>query len=269
MDDQDASARIDATVAHPARRYNYLLGGKDNFAADRASAAELEAAMPTVRLAAVENRLFLQRAVRFLARQGIRQYLDIGTGIPTADNTHEVAQAIDPSARVAYVDNDPIVLAHARALLTSTPQGRTAYIDADLREPEKILVDRDLRATLDLDAPVALMLVAVLHFIRDDEDPARIVRTLIDALPSGSYVVASHVTWEYMPPEMTVKLEAANRDGRFRARSGAQLTDLLEGLELVPPGVVSVAQWHADEAPKPRPSVEEVSFNAAVGRVVR
>jgi hypothetical protein len=262
-------ARIDTSVAHPARRYNYLLGGKDHFAADRQSAAELEAAMPTVRLAAVENRWFLQRAVEFLARRGVRQYLDIGTGIPTADNTHEVAQAIDPTARVVYVDNDPIVLTHARALLNSTPTGRTAYIDADLREPEKILADPDLRATLDFTEPIALMLVAILHFIRDDEEPKAIVRTLIDALPAGSYVVASHVTWEYMPPQVIEKLEAANRDGRFRARSTEQFAALMGGLELVEPGIVSVARWRADDAPRPRPTIEAVSFNGAVARVVR
>lgn len=264
-----AADRIDTTVAHPARRYNYLLGGKDNFAADRESGDALAAAMPTVRLAAVENRMFLQRAVRFLARQGVRQFLDIGTGIPTADNTHEVAQAIDPSARVVYVDNDPIVLAHARALLSSTAEGRTAYLDADLREPDTILTHPDLRTTLDLSEPVALMLVAILHFIRDDEDPKGILDRLVAALPAGSYVVASHVTWEYLPPSVTAKLEASNHDGRFRARSTEQFADLLDGLDLVDPGIVSVARWHADDAPQPRPSVQDVSFNGAVARVVR
>nr|WP_236646820.1 SAM-dependent methyltransferase [Micromonospora acroterricola] len=264
-----ASDRIDTTVAHPARRYNYLLGGKDNFAADRESGDALAAAMPTIRLAAVENRMFLQRTVRFLAQQGVRQFLDIGTGIPTADNTHEVAQAINPSSRVVYVDNDPIVLAHARALLSSTPEGRTAYLDADLREPEAIIAHPDLRATLDLTQPVALMLVAILHFIRDDEDPKGILRRLVGALPAGSYVVASHVTWEYMPPEVTAKLEANNRDGRFRARTTEQFADLLDGWELVDPGIVSVARWRADDVPPPRPSVQAVSFNGAVARVVR
>ncbi|WP_307871890.1 SAM-dependent methyltransferase [Micromonospora sp. U21] len=264
-----AADRIDTTVAHPARRYNYLLGGKDNFAADRESGDALAAAMPTVRLAAVENRMFLQRTVRFLARQGVRQFLDIGTGIPTADNTHEVAQAIDPSARVVYVDNDPIVLAHARALLSSTPEGHTAYLDADLREPEQILAHPDLRTTLDLSQPVALMLVAILHFIRDDEDPGGILARLVAALPAGSYVVASHVTWEYLPPAVTAKLEASNHDGRFRARSTEQFADLLGGLELVDPGIVSVARWRAEDAPQPRPSVQDVSFNGAVARIVR
>ncbi|MBM0231314.1 SAM-dependent methyltransferase [Micromonospora sp. STR1_7] len=262
-----AADRIDTSVAHPARRYNYLLGGKDNFAADRQSGDALAAAMPTIRLAAVENRLFLQRAVRFLALHGVRQFLDIGTGIPTADNTHEVAQAIDPSARVVYVDNDPIVLAHARALLSSTPEGRTAYLDADLREPERILSHPDLRTTLDLTQPVALMLVAILHFIRDDEAPRSILNRLVAALPSGSYVVASHVTWEYLSPEVTAKLEANNHDGRFQARTTEQFAGLLDGLDLVEPGIVSVARWRADDAPQPRPSVQDVSFNGAVARV--
>ncbi|BCJ39674.1 hypothetical protein GCM10010168_78710 [Actinoplanes ianthinogenes] len=266
-DRRHALDRIDTTVAHPARRYNYLLGGKDNFAADRASAEAIEAAMPTIRLAALENRAFLHRAVRFLAERGIRQFLDIGTGIPSADNTHEVAQRIDPAARIVYVDNDPIVLAHARALLTSTPEGTTAYIDADLRDPRGILDDPEVRATLDFTQPLAVMLVAVLHFVRDDEDPQGIVDTLLDALPSGSYVVASHSTWEYLPAEAIEKLEAANGDGRFRARTGEQLEKLFTRLELIEPGVQSVARWWPEQASQPRPAVEDVAFNAIVGRV--
>ncbi|GIF13710.1 SAM-dependent methyltransferase [Actinoplanes teichomyceticus] len=266
-DRRHALDRIDTTVAHPARRYNYLLGGKDNFAADRASAEAIERAMPTIRLAARENREFLQRAVTFLARQGIRQFLDIGTGIPSADNTHEVAQRIDPAARIVYVDNDPIVLAHARALLTSTPQGTTAYIDADLREPRGILDDAEVRATLDFTRPIAVMLVAVLHFVRDDEDPQGVVDTIVDALPPGSYVVASHSTWEYLSAEAIEKLEAANGDGRFRARTGEQLGHLFRRLELLEPGVQSVARWWPEEASQPRPAIEDVAFNAIVGRV--
>ncbi|GAA4608818.1 hypothetical protein BJY16_007027 [Actinoplanes octamycinicus] len=266
-DRRHALDRIDTTVAHPARRYNYLLGGKDNFAADRASAEAIEAAMPTIRLAALENRAFLQRAVRFLAERGIRQFLDIGTGIPSADNTHEVAQRIDPASRIVYVDNDPIVLTHARALLTSTPEGTTAYIDADLREPQGILDDHEVRSTLDFTQPIALMLVAVLHFVRDDEDPQGIVDTLIDALPPGSYVVASHSTWEYLPSEAIEKLEAANPDGRFRARTAEQLEKLFTRLDLLPPGVQSVSEWWPEDAPNPRPRIEDVAFNALIGQV--
>jgi hypothetical protein len=266
-DRRNALDRIDTTVAHPARRYNYLLGGKDNFAADRASADAIEKGMPTIRLAALENRYFLQRAVKFLAEQGIRQFLDIGTGIPTADNTHQVAQRIDPASRIVYVDNDPIVLTHARALLTSTPEGVTAYIDADLREPRTILDDPEVRSTLDWTEPIGVMLVAVLHFIRDDEDPQGVVDTILDALPPGSFVVASHSTWEYLPAAAIEQLEAANPDGRFRARTGEQLGKLFQRLDLLEPGVQSVSRWWPQDASQPRPSIEDVAFNAIVGRV--
>jgi len=170
MSYESAVNRIDTTVAHPARRYNYWLGGKDNFAADRANGDAVERAMPTIRLMAIENRRFLGRAARFLAeRQGVRQFLDIGTGIPAPGNTHEVVQAVDPACRIVYVDNDPIVLTHARALLTSAPAGSVAYLDADLRDPQSILDNSELRSTLDFTEPIGLLLIAVLHFIRQDE----------------------------------------------------------------------------------------------------
>ncbi|WP_306209982.1 SAM-dependent methyltransferase [Actinoplanes sp. RD1] len=258
--------RFDTTVAHPARRYNYWLGGKDNFAADRASGDAIEAAMPSIRLMAVENRMFLGRSVEFLARQGIRQFLDIGTGIPAPGNTHEVAQAIQPATHTVYVDNDPIVLTHARALITSGPEGSITYLDADLREPEKILEHPDLAATLDFSQPVALLLVAVLHFIRDDEDPQGIIDTLVGALPSGSYVVATHATWEFQSPEAIEQLTANNRDGRFVPRTGERLRELLHGLEFVEPGLVSVAEWRAESESQPRPAVEDVSCHGVVAR---
>src|SRR5690242_4503822 len=176
---------VDETRVHSARRYNYWLGGKDNFAVDRESGDQIAAVFPTIRVTARENRGFLRRAVTHLAAEaGVRQFLDIGTGLPTADNTHEVAQRVAPSSRVVYVDNDPMVLVHARALLTSTPEGRTHYLEADLRTPGKILADPEVLDVLDLDQPVALMLVAVLHFVRDDAEAREIVRTLVDALPS-------------------------------------------------------------------------------------
>jgi S-adenosyl methyltransferase len=259
--------RMDVTTAHPARRYNYWLGGKDNFAADRASGDAIEAAMPGIRLMAVENRMFLGRAVRYLAEQGIDQFLDIGTGIPAPGNTHEVAQSVVPTARTVYVDNDPLVLTHARALLTSAPTGTNAYLDADLREPDAILGNPDLKATLDFTRPVALMLVAVLHFIRDDEDPQGIVDTLVGALPPGSYVVATHATWEFQPPEAVAKLTAANPDGRFVPRTGERLAELLRGLDFVDPGLVSVSRWRAGDAPQPRPAIEAVSCNGVVARL--
>jgi len=265
--DPSAAGRFDTTVAHPARRYNYWLGGKDHFAADRASGDAIEAAMPSIRLMAVENRMFLGRAVDYLARQGISQFLDIGTGIPAPGNTHEVAQAIQPATRTVYVDNDPIVLTHSRALLTSGPQGAIAYLDADLREPDAILAHPDLHATLDFSRPVALLLVAVLHFIREDEDPQGIIDKFVGALPSGSYVVVSHSTWEYQSPEAIEQLTANNRDGRFVPRTGKRLGELLHGLEFVEPGLVSVSEWRAEGAPQPRPSIEDVSCNGVVARI--
>jgi SAM-dependent methyltransferase len=262
--------RIDTSVAHPARRYNYWLGGKDNFQADRDSGDAIAAAFPTVPMAALENRRFLRRAVSFLTREaGIRQFLDIGTGIPTADTTHEVAQRIDPSCRVVYVDNDPIVLAHARALLTSTPQGATVYLDADVRDPATILSHPDLRRTLDMSEPVALMLVAVLHFVTDDEDPHGIVRTLVDALPSGSYLTVSHVTMDHMRPENAAYARTSQSHGPHGVlafRSGERIARFFDGLELVPPGLESVVTWRAADEPGPRPSIEDAQIYCGVAR---
>ncbi|GAB3085074.1 SAM-dependent methyltransferase [Micromonospora schwarzwaldensis] len=262
--------RIDTSVAHPARRYNYWLGGKDNFQADRESGDAMAAAFPTIRLSALENRRFLRRAVRYLAAEaGIRQFLDIGTGIPTADNTHEVAQAVDPSARVVYVDNDPIVLAHARALLTSSPEGATAYLDADLRDPEKILAHPELRRTLDLSEPVALMLVAVLHFVPDADDPYATVARLLDALPAGSYLAASHATHDHLPAQLADEAKAAARGGphgTINLRGRDEFVRFFDGLEPVEPGVCSVAEWRADDDPELRPSAADVSMYGGVAR---
>ncbi|NBE83191.1 SAM-dependent methyltransferase [Micromonospora rubida] len=265
------SDRIDTSIAHPARRYNYWLGGKDNFQADRDSGDAMATAFPTIRITALENRRFLQRAVRYLAREaGMRQFLDIGTGIPTADNTHEVAQAIAPQTRVVYVDNDPIVLAHARALLTSAPEGATAYIDADLLDPERILSHPDLRRTIDLGQPVALMLVAILHFLPDPDDPYALVRRLLDALPPGSYLAASHATYDHLPAQVVEETRAATRTGgeygAIYLRGQADFTRFFDGLELVEPGVVSAAEWRADAEPQPRPSALDVSLYGAVAR---
>jgi hypothetical protein len=264
----DRVDRIDTTTPHPARRYNYWLGGKDNFAADRASGDAIQAAMPGIRLMALENRMFLGRAVKYLAERGVDQFLDIGTGIPAPGNTHEVAQSVIPTARTVYVDNDPIVLTHARALLTSAPTGTNAYLDADIREPGSILNHPDLATTLDFTRPIALMLVAVLHFVRDDEDPAGIVSKLLGALPAGSYVVVSHATWEYQTPEAIAELTASNRDGRFAARTGEQLAALLAGTDFIDPGLVSVSRWRAENESQPRPSIEDVSCNGVVAKIV-
>jgi hypothetical protein len=262
--------RVDTSVAHPARRYNYWLGGKDNFAADRESGDAIAAAFPAVRIAAIENRRFLRRAVTFLAGEaGIRQFLDIGTGIPSADNTHQVAQAIAPSSRIVYVDNDPIVLAHARALLTSSPEGATAYLDADLRAPGKILSDPALRRILDLSQPVALMLISILQFIMDSEDPYGIVRELAGALPPGSYLAISHPTYDYMPPETIAKLDATNaaRGVVFRPRSREEFARFFPGLEQVPPGIQPVTGWRAEDEEQPRPSAAETAVYGATARI--
>ncbi|MGC4896668.1 SAM-dependent methyltransferase [Micromonospora sp. DT31] len=266
-----AGHRIDTSVAHPARRYNYWLGGKDNFQADRDSGDAMAARFPTIRISALENRRFLRRAVHHLAGEaGIRQFLDIGTGIPSADNTHEVAQSVAPSTRVVYVDNDPIVLAHARALLTSSAEGATAYLDADLRDPERILAHPDLRRTLDLSRPVGLMLLAVLHFVPDGEDPYAIVTRLLDALPAGSYLAASHATHDYLPASVAAEAKAAARGGGphgvINLRSQAEFVRFFDGLDLVEPGVCSVAEWRAEGEPEPRPSVVDVSMYGGVAR---
>jgi S-adenosyl methyltransferase len=205
-----------------------------------------------------------------MERQGIRQFLDIGTGIPATPNTHDIAQGFDPTSRIVYVDNDPIVLAHARALLVGDHRGRTAYIPADLREPGRILANPDVRETLDWSEPIGLLLIAVLHFIRDDDDPAGIIGTLIDALPPGSMVAASHATPEYMPAEMVTALRAV-MERQWRDRTGHELRGLFDrpDLELVPPGVQSVSRWWAEDAPGPRPPVESVASNGIVARVTR
>jgi S-adenosyl methyltransferase len=259
---------IDVSRPHPARMYDYFLGGKDNFAADRATAAKVLGSWGAVRTAVRENRAFLGRAVRYLAAEArIGQFLDIGTGLPSANNVHEVAQAVNPAARVVYADNDPIVLAHARALLASGPQGATAYLDADVREPEKILSDPVTRATLDFAEPIALMLVAVLHFIPDEDDPGRIIRTLVDALPSGSYVVASHTTAEHNPEALSGAGRAYREGGvRGALRTSEEFADLVfSGLELVDPGVVLVSEWRP-EAGGLRPAAAEVNTYGAVAR---
>jgi hypothetical protein len=264
----DQKPVIDTSVQHPARRYNYFLGGKDHFAADRQAGDELEKVLPAIRVGVRANRVFLQRAVRHLASEaGIRQFLDIGTGLPTADNTHEVAQAVAPASRIVYVDNDPLVLAHARALLTSSDEGATAYLEADLNDPAAILSRPALRETLDLGRPVALMLVAVLHFIPGRGAAQPIVAELLSALPPGSYLVATHATQDFMPPEQAAAYQRMLDEGRSDVwtRDRAEFTALFDGLEIVQPGVVPPSEWRpapGEEIP-PR---EDVAVWSAVGR---
>ncbi|MEV8512272.1 SAM-dependent methyltransferase [Dactylosporangium sp. NPDC051484] len=266
------SERIDTSTPHPARRYNYWLGGKDNFAADRESGDAIAKVFPAIRTTALENRAFLRRAVRFLAAEaGVRQFLDVGTGIPTANNTHEVAQSIAPESRIVYVDNDPIVLTHARALLTSTPQGATAYIDADLRDPASILAHDSVRGTLDFDRPIALMLIAIVHFLFDEHRPYDTVRRLVDALPSGSYVVMTHGTSDLASAAMRQHAEEEIRSGRLRLdavpRSKDEIARFFDGLELVDPGIAPIVEWRSTVPPQDRPPLADAALYGVVARV--
>ncbi|MFD0690615.1 SAM-dependent methyltransferase [Actinomadura fibrosa] len=261
--DEARALLVDAAHPSPARVYDYLLGGKDNFAADRIAADKIEEAFPAIRIGAQENRRFLLRGVRYLASQvGIRQFLDIGTGIPTPPNVHEVVQAITPSARVAYVDNDPVVMVHARALMTSDPRGEVGYLEADVRRPEFIIGSRLVREVLDFEEPIALLMSAVLHFITDDQGPERIIRTFIEALPPGSHVLATHVTDEHEPRLRSATARYRDDGVRTRPRSAAEFERLVftgQGLELVPPGVVLVSEWRRDPAEPPPPAPAQVS----------
>ena len=236
--------RFDPSVPHSARVYNYWLGGKDHFPADRMVAEEVTRLRPQIVGAALANRYFLARAVRHLVGDcGIRQLLDIGTGLPALDNTHEVAQRLAPECRIVYVDNDPLVLAHARAELTSAPQGTCDYIDADLRNPRLIL--DTAAATLDLAKPVGLLLLAVLHLIPDWAGPAGIVATLARRLAPGSFVAISHMTADFAPGQVTAAAGAYNDVAPVpvTARGRAEVIGLFAGLPLMPPGVVPITEW--------------------------
>ena len=244
----DSELGLDTRHAHPARVYNYWLGGKDNFAADREAAEQAIAANPGIVADVRANRAFLVRAVRCLAAErGIRQFLDIGTGLPTAGNTHEVAQAVTPEARIVYVDNDPVVLSHAQALLTSTPEGATAYHEADLRDVPAIL--RAAARTLDFGEPVALMLLIILHLIPDTDDPYGIVAALLRALPSGSHLVLSHPASDIRAAqmaEMTRRVNERMSGPRASMRDRAAVTRFFDGLELLEPGVVQPQHWRPE-----------------------
>jgi len=238
------SAPFDTSVAHVARVYNYWLGGKDYFAADRAAGEQAIKAFPDIVLSARANRAFLARAVRFLAGEaGIRQFLDIGTGIPSANNTHEVAQSVAPDSRIVYVDNDPIVLTHARALLTSDPAGGTDYIDADLREPEQILAGA--AQVLDYGRPVAVMLMAILQHLHTEDDPYKVVAALMAAMPPGSYLALSHPAKDINAEAMAKMAETLNKmmAEKVTFRDRPEVARFFEGLELVEPGMVQASKW--------------------------
>jgi hypothetical protein len=242
---------FDITVAHPARIYNYWLGGKDNYEADREAGELAVQHNPNILPGVRANRAFLRRAVQFLAGEaGIRQFLDIGTGLPTAENTHEVAQAIAPESRVVYVDNDPIVLAHARALLTSTPEGVTAYLDADAQDTGTIL--RSAAQTLDFSKPIAVMALMILQYVPDSDHPHEIVRRLMQAVPSGSYLAISDTTRDIDTERVsgtTAQLNTRMGPARMTLRSREEIAGFLDGLEPVDPGLVPLPEWRALASP--------------------
>ncbi|WP_406288784.1 SAM-dependent methyltransferase [Embleya sp. NBC_00896] len=235
---------IDVNVPSVARIYDYLIGGKDNYAADREVARKLIAVAPDLEHDAGSHRAILHRGVRFLVEQGIRQFVDIGSGLPTAQNTHQVAQALAPETHVVYVDNDPIVLAHGRALLAEND--RTTVITADLREPASILKNPDVLRLIDFDRPVALMLLGVIHHINDDEDPGGLLRTYLEALPSGSWLFLTHFL--HIGPEseqLERVMQGSHKSGRFRER--AEIAAYLDGLETVEPGLVYLDLWRPEQ----------------------
>jgi SAM-dependent methyltransferase len=249
VENGDVPPEIDTSKPHSARIYDYYLGGKDNFAADRETAVKAMKAWPPIRMAARENRAFLGRAVRYLAEEaGITQFLDLGSGLPGVGNVHEIAQDVNRAARVVYVDNDPIVLAHARALLTSTPDGACDYIEADLREPRAIL---DQAAnTLDFGRPVAVMLLMTLQYIPDADDPHHIVSALLDAVPPGSYLAVSDVARDLAADAnvetSTERLNERMGPARMTIRGVDQIAGFFGGLEMVPPGLVQLPQWRPE-----------------------
>jgi hypothetical protein len=265
----ERAAKLDTTVPHSARVWNYFLGGKDNFAADREAGDQYQAIFPEIMDIARADRGFLGRAVRHIAGEaGVRQFLDIGTGLPTLDNTHEVAQRVAPDSRIVYVDNDPMVLVHAQALLTSSPQGVTDYIEADLREPEKILAEA--ARTLDFSRPVAIMLLGILHFITDTDEVFTIVDRLRDAVPAGSYLALTHATLE-LGEQSDANAEAQAMWNEKAAvpitpRTKQQILRFFDGMQVLEPGLVSMSRWRPDGSPDQPPA--EVAGYSGVGRKV-
>jgi hypothetical protein len=232
---------------HGARVYDYFLGGKDNFAIDRQAGEHLLQAFPGFRTAARSNRMWMHRAARYAAEQGITQFLDIGTGIPTSPNLHEVVQDVVPEAHVVYVDNDPIVLAHSRALLISKPEGATAYLEADVTDPQAIIDSEEVNELLDLSKPVALSLVGVFHYLPDALKPYDLVRQLVEPLAPGSMLIFSHCTPDFAPELWERAIQVYKADGGdAQVRSKEEVTQFFEGTELVEPGVVSPFRWHPD-----------------------
>ncbi|GLZ14578.1 hypothetical protein Acsp04_48130 [Actinomadura sp. NBRC 104425] len=250
MSADDWHRRVDPSKPHPARMYDYFLDGKDNFEADRKAAEQVLRIAPEARLMALENRAFLGRAVRFLAAAGIRQFLDIGTGLPTQGSTSEVAHEVAPDARIVYVDNDPMVLVHARALLADRDAKSTVVVEGDVRDPDAILGHPDVRAVIDFDQPVAVLLVAILHFIRESEDPVGIVERFKRVMAPGSYLVISHGTHDFDPERSAEAVRPyANATAPAVGRSGAEIKRFFDGLEMVDPGLVQLPLWRPDGEP--------------------
>ena len=251
---------LDTSTPHSARLWNYWLGGKDNFAADREAGDAIAGMLPSIVTLAQEDRKFLRRSVQHMVRDGgIRQILDIGSGLPTADNTHQVAQAIAPDTRVVYVDNDPLVLVHARGLLTGTPEGATEYLEADLNDPAAILAAA--RRTLDFTQPVAVTLLGILHFLRDDDAARQVVAELVDALPPGSYLAVAHGCHDINREAADAIVAFWNENGtpKIKYRSSAEITTFFDGLELLAPGVVSCSRW------RPGPGDPDIDVNQYCG----
>jgi O-methyltransferase involved in polyketide biosynthesis len=260
------SVELNTEVPHPARIYDYLLGGKDNFEADRTASAQITSVWPNLPTSMRANRDFMRRMARYLAeRRGIRQFLDIGTGLPTSPNMHEVVQDVDPTSRVVYVDNDPIVLVHARALLTSRPPGRTAYVAADLRDPQAILSAPTLAGTLDLSQPVAVCLIAIMHYIVDEQQAQSIIDQLLRPMAAGSALALSTATADTAPEEVGAGIAMYNARGiTSKARTRAEVEALFRGLDLVDPGVALVSRWQPDEQSVAVPD-QRVSIYGGVG----
>jgi hypothetical protein len=268
MEPDFASSEIDTTKPHPARLYNFYLGGQDNYAVDRAAAAEMLRAVPESRDIARANRAFLQRAVRFLAGEaGIEQFIDIGTGIPAAGSVHEVARRLNPDARVAYADNDPVVHVHASTLLADQPNA--GIVLADLRDPGLILSHPKVRELIDFGKPVGLLLLAVLHFVTDEEEPGRIVAALREALCPGSYLVLSHATADFHDQSVADAATAVYRKASapLVLRDHAQVSAFFEGCEVIDPGVVQVPLWRPDDQPPHPQDLAKIGIYGGVGRL--
>ncbi|MEU5976920.1 SAM-dependent methyltransferase [Streptomyces sp. NPDC047315] len=244
-DTEHATDGVNTGKAHSARMYDYFLGGKDHYPVDAEAAEHVLKVLPDGRRLARANRGFMRRAARHLARRGIRQFLDVGTGIPTEPNLHQVVQEIAPDARIVYVDNDPVVLRHAEALLRGTPAGRTEYVQADVREPAKIVAEA--REVLDFREPIAVSLIALLHFLPDEADPQGVLRTLLEPLPTGSALMLAHGTGDFDPQTLERVTEIYRASGMsLRMRNRAEVSALFEGLELTEPGIVPLEEWHLE-----------------------